>query len=46
MLSAWKKKKRKTVKFVDAGSKNWSEKKKGIKNMKWIDKEKWRRKIK
>ena len=42
MMSNWKKKKRKTSKFVDATGMR----EKGINNMEWIDREEWRRKIK
>ena len=45
MVSTWKKKKRKTSKFVDAGSINWNERE-GTNNMEWNNREEWRRKIK
>ena len=40
-----KKKNRKTLKFVDAGS-NSGMREKGSNNMEWINREEWRRKIK
>ena len=45
MMTAWKQKKRKTLKFVDARSKTRL-REKGVNNMEWIDKEECRRKIK
>jgi hypothetical protein len=36
MVSTWKKKKRKTSKFVDAGGYNRM-REKGINNMEWVD---------
>ena len=39
------KNKMKILKFIDAGRNNWDERA-GINNMKWIDREEWRRKIK
>jgi hypothetical protein len=32
MVSTWKKKKSETSKFVDAGSKNWNERERNLKN--------------
>ena len=47
-MSAWKEKKRNTLRFVDEGSNNWNERERerGIKFMEWINREEWRRKIK
>ena len=45
-MSTWKKKKRKTSKFVDAGSKTTGMRDKGINNMEWVNREEWRREIK
>ena len=44
MVSAWKKKKENTLKFVDAGSKTW-DREKVISSMEWADKEESRRKL-
>ena len=45
MVSTWKKKKRKTSKFMDAGSKTGMGEK-GIDIMQFINGEEWRRKLK
>ena len=44
MVSTWKKK-RKNTKFADAGSNISNERERGIKNMEWIHREEWRRKM-
>jgi hypothetical protein len=44
MVSIWKKKKRKTSKFVVAESYNRNERERN--NMEWVGREEWRRKIK
>ena len=46
MVSTWKKKERKTSKFVVKGSNDCNEREKVIWNMKWIDMEECRKKIK
>ena len=45
MISSWKKKKGKTLEFVNAESDNLVREKE-INNMEWISKEEWGRKIK
>jgi hypothetical protein len=45
-VSAWKKKKGKTSKFVDAEGYNRNDRERVINNFKWVDREGWRRKIK
>ena len=44
MVSTWKKKKRKTTKFVNARS-TTGMREKGINNMEWMDRKEWRKKI-
>ena len=43
MVSTWKKEKRNTSKFEDAGNYNWNER---INKKEWINMEEWRRKMK